>query len=71
VDLYPNPTAPLIPLYPNTPVGENRSRQNRTWCCVADGFKGGDGRAQRVVAAYQVEVEQLHQYPAPLSVMVA
>jgi hypothetical protein len=26
VNLYPNPTAPLIPLYPNLPVGENRSR---------------------------------------------
>jgi hypothetical protein len=24
VDLYPNPTAPLIPLYPNSPVGEKR-----------------------------------------------
>jgi hypothetical protein len=37
VDLYPNPTAPL---YPNSPVGENRSRQNLTWraldaCCAA------------------------------------
>jgi hypothetical protein len=30
VNLYPNPTAPLIPLYPNSPVGENRSLQNLT-----------------------------------------
>jgi hypothetical protein len=28
VNLYPNPTAPLIPLYPNSPVGETRQRQN-------------------------------------------
>jgi hypothetical protein len=34
VNLYPNPAAPLIPLYPNSPVAENRSRQNLT--CVMD-----------------------------------
>jgi hypothetical protein len=32
-DLYLNPTAPLTPLYPNSPVGKNRSRQNLT-CMV-------------------------------------
>ena len=39
MDLYPNPTAPLILLYPNSPVGENRSRQNPT--CVVSSFKHG------------------------------
>jgi hypothetical protein len=30
VNLYPMTLAPLIPLYPYSPVGENRSRQNLT-----------------------------------------
>jgi hypothetical protein len=51
VNLYPNPTAPLIPLYPNSPVGENRSRRKLT--CTrrsGGGGAGGMGGAGRRLA---------------------
>jgi hypothetical protein len=40
VNLNPNPTAPLIPLYPNSPVGENRKRQNLTWAAAGGAAAG-------------------------------
>jgi hypothetical protein len=31
VNLYPNPTAPLVPLYPKSAGGEKRPRRSLTW----------------------------------------
>jgi hypothetical protein len=59
VDLYPNPTAPLVPLYFNSPVGgimfsiTNRSRQNPTCSAAAASFRSAASAAAAASADRQ------------------
>ena len=70
MNLYPNPTAPLIPLYPKSPVAENRQRQNLT-CAWVPAARGGLTSAAALASFSRLSTVAARSQSGPISCRVA